>query len=134
MDRRQFCKMAALSLGALGLSRFEALAERRESVLSSPMPADCTAEVIRRECFIDLQSLHLDDPESGGCPVFMPGAKFEFRQGDKCPEGFCTALWNTLVSVVSASKSCPSGLPLRKNTHVVSCPDGTRPLILLLKV
>ena len=64
MDRRKFCKIGALAMGALGLGVFDV----QSSALSSwselrPMrPFRLT--VIRRECYEDIQSLYLDDPES----------------------------------------------------------------------
>lgn len=78
----------------------------------------CT--VIRRECYADLQSLWLDDPETGPCHRFATGQTLTLSLGS-CPEGFCERAWSAIAAAVSSS-GCSS-------PAIVSCPDGTRPVI-----
>lgn len=134
MDRREFCRIAALSIGAIGLGRLECLAStsRNPTVGLPLMPADCRVDVLRRECFIDLQAEFLDDPESGACPRFKVGEKFSFAKGDSCPDGFCPALWDAAVGAVARARSCQHDTPLSPNQLIVACPDGTRPVIVSL--
>lgn len=131
MDRRRFCKIAALSLGAFGVSKLAKAGSIPDFTGQVPMPRDCRATVLRRECYIDLQAEHLDDPEAGPCPRFRPGESFTFSKGDSCPARFCPAMWSTIVSAL-AKHPCPAGDPLHPNRFVLSCPDGTRPLIVSL--
>lgn len=127
MDRRKFCKIGALAMGALGLGVFDA----QSSALSSwselrPMrPFRLT--VIRCECYEDIQSLYLDDPESGPCEMFSPGVVMEFANGYECPADFCRRAWSVIIgSVNMAVQSC---VAMRENVLVVACPDGARPVI-----
>ena len=127
MDRRKFCKIGALAMGALGLGAFDA----QSSALSSwselrPMRSFRLA-VIRCECYEDIQSRYLDDPESGPCEMFSPGVVMEFANGCECPAVFCLRAWSVIIgSVNMAVQSC---VAMRENILVVACPDGTRPVI-----
>ena len=78
----------------------------------------CT--VLRRECYADLQGLLLDDPETGPCSRFVTGQTLTLSLAS-CPAGFCERAWRAIADAVSAG-GCSS-------PAVVSCPDGTRPVI-----
>lgn len=103
---------------------------------SSPL-AGCTVEVIRRECFPDLQSRYLDNPESGPCQKFLCGQKFKVTLssflGKEVPEGFCPKAWqairNHVEDVLGLSDKDRCGCALADNAVIACCPDGTRPVI-----
>lgn len=136
MNRRQFCKIASLAAAAVGLNPIEAsgLAPSGAPQVLPSLPksdgriaASCRVSILRRECHIDLQSLFLDDPDSGPCPNFTSGETFIFKAGEKCPAGFCQRLWETICSWANAGSRCARDL--RSSTTIISCPDGTRPVI-----
>ncbi len=126
MDRRHFCKVAAFAAGAIGLSLPKASASGTLS--RTVMTRGCRVTVIRRECYEDLQSLYLDDPETGRCDRFETDDSVVFRPGDGCPRGFCPAAFETLKNAVDGISSCtpPDGMA---NIILTSCPDGSRPVI-----
>lgn len=126
MDRRHFCKIATLAIGALGISAFDAKASRIGATFSATrvMPCTCRVSVIRKECYMDIQSLYLDDPDEGACRVFECGDEWIFRSGDSCPNDFCVLAWNAIVSILD--RECSAG---RDKVRIVSCPDGSRPVV-----
>lgn len=128
MDRRKFCKIGALSLGVLGLSRLESMAMSRcgMGVSDLEMPRSCRVTVMRCECYVDLQSEYLDDPEAGTCRDLRPGMSFDFVKGQRCPSDFCSRAWNVLVGAVKAGVGCEKGIG---DVMMLSCPDGSRPVI-----
>ncbi len=83
MDRRRFCKIATLAVGALGLSAVDAQASRLsgQATPSLKMPCACRVTVIRKECYMDIQSLYLDDPDEGACPACECGDTWTFSCG-----------------------------------------------------
>lgn len=135
MDRRHFCKIAGLAAGAIGLSR----AEGRASILSRDvqpshrtMRRDCVVTVMRKECYMDLQALYLDDPESGACSAFSVREEFRLQKGAACPDGFCKMAWEMLCGMVGNINECsPSAVD---GVVVAACPDGTRPVIFRIEI
>lgn len=128
MDRRRFCKIGALALGALGVGRLDSMAvERTIAGNGDDVSAhDCRVTVIRRECYDDIQALYLDDPETGPCTGFATGDSWMIRRGMGRPEGFCESAWRSIVEVVNAHDACAGMI---RDVFVVSCPDGTRPVV-----
>lgn len=131
MDRRHFCKIAALAAGALGLGKLDARAA--VPAVSSRLSSGCRVTVARRECYEDLQSLYLDDPETGRCERFTTGENMEFSKGDYCPEGFCPMAFETIRKCVEGSVKCalPSG---EGRVMLACCPDGSRPVIFRIEL
>lgn len=132
MNRRKFCKIASLALGAVGLDALPAIASGKDgvgemSVASRRLTARCRVTVLRRECHIDLQSLFLDDPDSGPCPLLRSGEEFNLAANDVCPREFCPRLWSLICQEINDSVDCNEGRD--KAVRIVSCPDGTRPVI-----
>ncbi len=121
MDRRHFCKIAALAAGAFALSP---LASQAAGVFA--LRRRGRVRVLRRECFTDLQSMYLDDPERGACEAFTPGEEFDLS-GDR-PEGFCPRAWESIIRCAEEASHCP-GNPGEQGVIITSCPDGTRPVI-----
>lgn len=107
MDRRRFCKIATLAVGALGFSVIEARASFRGEYDTSSlrMPCACRVTVIRRECYMDIQSLYLDDPDEGACGAYECGDTWTFMADDKCPEGFCTQAWGAIISILKSGSA-----------------------------
>ncbi len=134
MNRRHFCKIASLAAGAIGLNAFPAAAlSTQRAATSSPsatapgrISRPCRVSVLRRECHLDLQSLYLDDPDTGPCTAFKSGDVFTFAADAGRPDGFCPRLWDLIVATASQS-SCAKALS--ETTSIISCPDGTRPVI-----
>ncbi|WP_297061406.1 TIGR04076 family protein [uncultured Duncaniella sp.] len=139
MDRRHFCKMMALALGSVGFGAFKMNSAEMMPVSDGHvMPCACSVSVISMECHEDLQSLYLDDPEEGMCKAFRIGERWHFGKGEQCPHGFCHKAWKVLVIAVSELLSSPdTGLcckPLLKESMIVSCPDGSRPVIFRIDI
>lgn len=126
MDRRTFCKMAAMTAGALGLTRLGGLA------MTIPSGAKATVTVLRRECYDDLQSLYLSDPEAGRCQAFKHGEKFNLTSMK--PEGFCPKAWEAIQNAIRDYSPCPSAAPSDPMVIIASCPDGTRPVIFKIEI
>lgn len=145
MDRRYFCKIASLAAGAIGLNAIPASALLPATPVGSGpvsvsdpvdpkvinntgrMTANCRVTVLRRECHLDLQSLYLDDPDTGPCRLFKSGDDYAFTVGALCPSAFCPHLWELICSALNA-KPCTPGLD--QTTTLLACPDGTRPVII----
>lgn len=126
MDRRRFCKIGALAIGALGVGVLDAhgFAVASGEELRPARPFRLT--VIRRECYEDMQSLYLDDPESGPCGAFESGEVREFGRGCACPADFCRRAWAAIVGSVNSAGAC---VVMREEVLLVACPEGTRPVI-----
>lgn len=126
MNRRRFCKIGALAIGALGMGINE-MRTKGVSRLSERVPIrSFRLTVIRRECYEDIQSLYLDDPEAGRCEAFAAGEVREFDRGRVCPDSFCTRAWDVIVESVNSAQGC---VECRDGVLVVACPDGARPVI-----
>ena len=124
MQRRSFCKIAALALGSIALSS----TGMKASTISSPGSFRVT--VMKRECYLDLQSLYLDEPDAGPCDEFVTGETFEFLTPTAaCPEGFCPKAWSAILQAASSLEACPKSGAEDGRVALVSCPDGTRPVI-----
>lgn len=125
MKRRDFLKFTALT------SLFAALPASLKAAGSTSRMPRCRVEVVRRECYMDLQSLYLDDPEAGPCPAMKCGDCFEVTAGGTCPDGFCPKAWKSISAVIAGRMACPGGgaADAAAGTAVVSCPDGSRPVI-----
>lgn len=127
MNRREFCKIGALAMGALGIrvSDLQGAAVTSSDLRIVPTMA-FRLTVIRRECYEDIQGLYLDDPESGPCEMLEPGDTWMFERGCGCPNDFCIRAWEVIVGCVNRSNGC---VRTRENVLTVACPDGTRPVI-----
>lgn len=105
----------------------------------------CIVTVLERKCFKDLQEAYLADPESGPCPCFKEGQKFEFwrdpsrddfyRLGRGCGsngEDFpCAEAWDCISRYVYTALQ--GGSIMHKWTNderlmIACCNDGTRPV------
>ncbi|MDE5727745.1 MAG: TIGR04076 family protein [Duncaniella sp.] len=121
MNRRQFCKIAALTAGAFGLGGLRGSA----SVLGRGLLCG-RVTVVRCECYPDLQSLYLDDPETGPCRRFRPGDCWDLSRG--LPPDFCPRAREVIEASAERLASCPGGRP-EDRAVIVCCPDGTRPVV-----
>lgn len=126
MNRRRFCKIGALALGALGVGAPKGLGAVTETVAGVISSRPFRVTVIRRECYEDIQSLYLDDPEAGPCEAFCSGEILTFDAGAVCPTSFCRRAWEVIVGCVNSKHAC---VDMRENVMLVSCPDGARPVI-----
>ncbi len=129
MDRRHFCKTASLAVAFLGLGKVTAVASPTPHDQGGGwvMPCDCRVTVVRRESHTDLQAMFLDDPDTGPCSNFSASDCFSFKAGSSREEGFCPLLWATICHALSAS---PCSELFQGNVRLLSCPDGTRPVII----
>lgn len=133
MDRRRFCKIGALALGALGVGRLDSMAAGHAGALAGDnvLSRDCRVTVLRRECYDDIQALYLDDPETGPCREFTAGDGWTVSRGTGRPDGFCERAWRSIAEVVNAQCECAEAV---KDVFVVSCPDGTRPVVFRVEI
>lgn len=113
-------------MGALGLGVTKAHGGLVEDGVGNRPLRAFRVTVIRKECYEDIQSLYLDDPEAGPCEVFGVGGCMEFAPDAVCPGSFCRMAWNTIVGCVNSSRACEE---MRENVRLVACPDGSRPVI-----
>lgn len=128
MNRRRFCKI--FSLAALGSAvRVKADVARDDD---RPMRR-CRVTVLRRECFMDIQSRYLDDPDAGCCERFVEGQQFHVGSAGECPEGFCPMAWKCISAhvqrVLDERQPDTCGLSDPDNAVIACCNDGTRPVI-----
>lgn len=133
-SRRQFCKLSLISAIAALFAPSRAFGS-----LSStrPMRGRCRIEVIRCQCFQELQGRYLTDPEAGPCTHFSVGDTIEITPADldtlKESGKICPNAWRALEPYVMAALSChvtSECAPAEHETEaIVSCPDGTRPVI-----
>lgn len=130
MDRRRFLKAGALLAAFTAMSPGKALAVGASS--ATRPRRGCRVTVVRRECFTDIQSRYLDDPEAGPCPRFCQGQSFDCADG-RMPRGFCPKAWECIRSHVEAvlSDSDPllCGDAPADRAVIACCNDGTRPVI-----
>lgn len=134
MDRRNFFKItsAAVLAGALPAGAQAAAANYSGTVGNRR----CRVTVLRRECYTDLQSLFLDEPESGPCPLFNTGQQFEIdpaQINSMIARGeFCDKAWKCICSKIDSKMNdkCDSASnPDWSNTVIACCSDGTRPVV-----
>lgn len=123
MDRRKFLK---LSLAGSFLALLPG--KIKGAALKSVYP-ECRISVVRKNCFDDLQSCYLDDPESGGCPMFSDDFCQVMTLGGELPQNlkgkFCEKAWAALCSAANDSSGCSESV----RTKLASCGDPTRPVI-----
>lgn len=133
-SRRKFCQVSLLgAIAALFTPRRAAAM----AVSRGSLRGRCRVEVIRCQCFEELQGCYLDDPEAGPCPRFKVGDSFEVTPSNleqmRCGKRVCPQAWRALEPYVMASLSADETAdcaPAITDTQaVVSCPDGTRPVI-----
>lgn len=132
MNRRSFCKLAALAAGfaAIKGNAAEAFAGRQQSTLRG-----CRVTVIRRQCFQDLQSRYLDDPELGPCSMFTEGQEFVVDSSclNDVPAGFCPKAWKCICSHVAEVLDSDTGYDCGSapvdHAVIACCNDGTRPVV-----
>lgn len=134
MNRRNFCKKLGVSVIASVVSP---AATASALTAAGATGRRCRITVLRLMCNEDLQSRYLDDPEAGPCTKFACGQEFtvdssnyhELADGTK----FCPRAWHVLQShvdaVLASGQSDECGLSLHDRAVIVSCPDGTRPVI-----
>lgn len=138
MDRRRFCKLASLTIGALGLSHLSAKAaiESTRNIRRSEklplLPVGCRIIVERCQCDPELQAKYLDDPEEGPCRVFRVGNKLEMRERAECPPEFCPKAWKTICDTLKENYNCAA--TVRNGLKFASCPDGTRPVLFRIEI
>ncbi|MCM1337965.1 MAG: TIGR04076 family protein [Candidatus Amulumruptor caecigallinarius] len=134
MDRRRFLKVGGLLAAAAALSPGKLLGAGRLSPAAAVAGAGrgCRVTVIRRECFTDIQSRYLDDPEAGPCRVFRQGESFDCSDGCM-PRGFCPKAWECIRAHVDAVLSTADPLQCgdapADRAVIACCNDGTRPVI-----
>lgn len=141
--RRRFCKIAALAAGAAAMPAV-ARAAARLTGDEAPTTGRCRLRVVRCNCFDDLQSLWLDDPEAGPCGLYSPGDEItvdastvRLFDAGKDVEGFrlCRAAWRSLrPAVIAAMKQNAPERCLATSSGAVltSCPSGSSPVTFLI--
>lgn len=134
VNRRQFCKLASLALAATAVKASGA-------PLAAPSPTEdgrlrrARVTVIRRNCFEDLQSRYLDDPEEGPCQRFVEGDTFEVDASCVAtgPRGFCPKAWECVrchvEGVLDPLDSTMCGKSEPDHAIIACCNDGTRPVV-----
>lgn len=133
MDRRSFLKAGALLAAVAAASPAKALAVATgASAGDDTARRGCRVTVVRRECFSDLQSRYLDDPEAGPCSRFCQGQTFTCRDG-RMPRGFCPKAWECIrahvEAVLSDADPLSCGDAPADRSVIACCNDGTRPVI-----
>lgn len=123
MDRRMFCKLAAGSALAAALMP--------QRVLGAVSPRrSCVVDVVRCECFDDLQSKFALDPDGGACPKLKAGMSWELTGAElSMPRGMCPKAWNIIRAAIEESEATCSG----GSENFVCCPDGIRPVIFKIR-
>lgn len=138
MNRRHFCKLASITIGVLGLSGLEANAailstrKIRSNEKLPVLPLGCRITVERCECYEDLQSLYLDDPEEGPCRAFRTGDTFNLPVSAECPKEFCPLAWKVLCGMIGEGNGCAA--TVRNGLKLLSCPDGSRPVLFKIEL
>lgn len=89
---------------------------------------NCKITVLKVLCHPELAEEYGHQPEP--CPVFQEGQVYTTRGifGNDIPEGFCHMAWQSLVMPVNVLIGGGRVLGM-DNIHIVSCPDGLRPVI-----
>lgn len=132
MDRRKFFKIssAAAIASALPLTA-KASAGGRDT-----RSERCRVTVLRRECYTDLQSQYLDEPDLGPCPLFAVGQQFDVDANEAerlIAEGkFCAKAWQCICSKLKSTGigNCDAKPNSEAtNTAITCCNDGTRPVV-----
>ncbi|MDE5837516.1 MAG: hypothetical protein K2H39_00515 [Paramuribaculum sp.] len=123
MDRRKFLKLS-VAAGLLTL-----LPDKLKGAALNSAHPRCRVSVVRRNCFDDLQSCFLDDPEAGGCTMFSDDFSEILNLGGEMPRNlenrFCQKAWNALCEAASESSGCSTA----SKATLASCGDPTRPVI-----
>lgn len=135
MTRRSFCKISALSAIAAFLMPGRAFASVAKD--TKQLKGTCNVEVVRCQCFPELQSRYLEDPECGKCPRFQVGQTITITPqnfaGYKRSKEMCPHAWRILepyiLAALSAGETNECAPAANPHRAVVSCPDGTRPVI-----
>lgn len=136
LSRRKFCKLSALA--SIGLLLFPHRASSAKNYITkNEMRGKCRIDIVRCNCFSDLQGRYLDDPEAGPCTKFKVGQSIIITpdniQSIERSDIVCANAWRILKPYVIAALAAGETTecaPASKTTQaVVSCPDGTRPVI-----
>ena len=91
--------------------------------------------MIQKECYADLQSQYLANPNSGPCPMFEVGQQFILdSRGFQTMNGgnFCMEAWDAINRYVYAAMqggSIMEGWTNDEKMMIACCNDGTRPVI-----
>lgn len=133
VTRRHFCKIFGLSVLGLSAAPLPALAATERFTMSG----QCRIEVLRCECFDDIQGRYLNDPEAGRCKHFKVGDTIlvtpdNFARFD-AGKGICPKAWSVLRPYALAALTdshIDACAPAAANAEaIVCCPDGTRPVL-----
>ena len=147
MNRRRFFKTSGLS-ALLITAKSTPLSSKEFKLLYSTsqvtgkmnkMKHKCKITVLKRECYRDLQSKYLADPQSGPCPFFREGQEiivdndnfFRMLHGT-----FCSEAWDCISRYVYAALqggSIMRGWSNDEKVMITCCNDGTRPVIFKLE-
>lgn len=133
MDRRRFFKISSLAAIAAAAPGVVKAAGKKSSKSKTPK---CRVTVLRRECYQDLQSRFLDEPEAGPCPLFQTGDVFTIDSSNvnrMVNEGnFCPKAWECIKCHVNDALTdvapCDSKTAMPGQT-IACCSDGTRPVV-----
>ncbi|MCH5346029.1 MAG: TIGR04076 family protein [Muribaculaceae bacterium] len=134
MDRRHFFKLSTIAALATALPAVARADAKRVGGKDSRY----RVTVVRRECFRDLQSGFLDEPESGPCPLFKTGEVWSMTPAEAekyVAEGrFCRKAWESIKSHVDAIIEGNTRCDVKPavddvNVAMACCNDGTRPVI-----
>lgn len=133
MDRRRFFKISSLAALATAVPSVVSAAGTKKGDTKVPR---CRVTVLRRECYQDLQSCFLDEPEAGPCPLFKTGEVFTIDAGnvnEMVENGrFCPKAWECIKCHVN--KALTGNAPCdstsnRPGQTIACCSDGTRPVV-----
>lgn len=103
---------------------------------SRRLSGSCRIDVVRCNCFTDLQGCYLDDPEAGPCTRFKPGDTLtltpanldEMKSRRICPQAW-RVMEPYVMAALNAGETKECNPALKDTQAVVCCPDGTRPVI-----
>lgn len=118
INRRKFIGLMAAS-AAFMAAPLKGLARAAE-LSPSLSGGRFKATVLRCECYADLQSAYLCDPELGPCGLFKVGQTFTFTSGDELAR-VCPRMARALAEGRDSLRREPLSL--------VSCGSGSRPVI-----
>lgn len=137
INRRKFCQYTLLgALGAILSPRRLFAATRKDSDATRRLCGKCTVEVVRCQCFSELQGRYLSDPEAGPCSRFNVGDKITVTPDNleaTKNSSICPHAWRSLepyiMAALSQGEAAECSPALKETQAVISCPDGTRPVI-----
>lgn len=131
MNRRRFLAIMGSALAAAGIP---AAAGAMGARAAEAEPRRLRITVLRRECFADIQSRYLADPETGPCSCFHTGATYTCSTA-QMPVGFCPRAWKAITGALGEAAGGTAGCAAHSQGQslIASCGDGTRPVIFKLE-